>query len=188
MKYAPVQNYINGQFVDASTDQTLPVISPLDGTVLSSVPLSAPKDLDAAVRSAKIAFHGWSHTPIKERVQVLFRYRYLLEKNIQELAALVSEENGKTMGEAVAAIRDEIHDEVSQGARKVLLNLAEVSYIDSAGLGELTAAYTSVKNRGGQLKLLNLTKRVHDLLQITKLSTVFELHDDEKTAIASFGS
>jgi malonate-semialdehyde dehydrogenase (acetylating) / methylmalonate-semialdehyde dehydrogenase len=104
MKYAPVQNFINGQFVNASTDQSLPVISPLDGTVLSAVPLSAPKDLDAAVRSAKIAFHSWSHTPIKERVQVLFRYRYLLEKNLQELAALVSEENGKTMGEAIAEV------------------------------------------------------------------------------------
>jgi malonate-semialdehyde dehydrogenase (acetylating)/methylmalonate-semialdehyde dehydrogenase len=104
MKYAPVQNFINGQFVDASTDQTLPVISPLDGTVLSAVPMSAPKDLDAAVRSAKIAFHNWAHTPIKERVQVLFRYRHLLEKNLQELAALVSEENGKTMGEAIAEV------------------------------------------------------------------------------------
>ncbi|WP_205510726.1 CoA-acylating methylmalonate-semialdehyde dehydrogenase [Longitalea arenae] len=104
MKYAPVQNYINGQFVDASSDQTLPVISPLDGTHLSTVPMSAPKDLDAAVRAAKLAFHAWSHTPIKERVQVLFRYRYLLEKNLQELAALVSEENGKTMGEAIAEI------------------------------------------------------------------------------------
>lgn len=104
MKYAPVQNYINGQFVNASTDQTLPVISPLDGTVLSAVPLSAPKDLDTAVRAAKIAFHSWSHTPIKERVQVLFRYRHLLEKHLQELAALVSEENGKTIGEAVAEI------------------------------------------------------------------------------------
>ena len=104
MKYAPVQNFINGQFVDASTDQTLPVISPLDGTVLSAVPMSSPKDLDAAVRSAKIAFHNWAHTPIKERVQVLFRYRHLLEKNLQELAALVSEENGKTMGEAVAEL------------------------------------------------------------------------------------
>src|SRR5262245_43163571 len=104
MKYAPVQNYVNGQFVDASTDQTLPVISPLDGTLLSAVPMSAPKDLDAAVRAAKIAFHGWSHTPIKERVQVLFRYRYVLEKHLQELAALVSEENGKTLGEAIAEI------------------------------------------------------------------------------------
>ena len=104
MKYTPVQNFINGQFVDASTDQTLPVISPLDGTLLSSVPLSAPKDLDAAVRAAKIVFPAWSHTPIKERVQVLFRYRYLLEKNLKELAALISEENGKTIGEAIAEV------------------------------------------------------------------------------------
>lgn len=93
-----------------------------------------------------------------------------------------------TMGEACAAIRDEIRDEASHGYTKVLLNLAEVTYIDSAGLGELTAAYTTVKNRGGQLKLLNLTKRVHDLMQITKLYTVFDVYDDERKAIASFGS
>ncbi|KAA6457841.1 STAS domain-containing protein [Acidobacteria bacterium AB60] len=93
-----------------------------------------------------------------------------------------------TMGEAVADIREEIHDQVAQGARKLLLNLAEVTYIDSAGLGELTAAFTSVKNREGQLKLLSLTKRVHDLMQITKLYTVFDVYDDEKTALASFGS
>jgi malonate-semialdehyde dehydrogenase (acetylating)/methylmalonate-semialdehyde dehydrogenase len=104
MKYLPVQNYVNGQFVNASTDQTLPVISPLDGTLLSTVPLSTPKDLDAAVRAAKIVFPAWSHTPIKERVQVLFRYRHLLETHLKELAALVSEENGKTMGEAIAEI------------------------------------------------------------------------------------
>src|SRR5581483_1030967 len=76
-----------------------------------------------------------------------------------------------TMGEACAAIRDEIRDQVAQGSHKILLNLAEVSYIDSAGLGELTAAFTSVKNRGGELKLVNLTKRVHDVMQITKLYT-----------------
>ena len=93
-----------------------------------------------------------------------------------------------TMGEACAALRDEIHDEAGQGYKKVLLNLADVTYIDSAGLGELTAAYTTVKNRGGSLKLLNLTKRVHDLMQITKLYTVFDVYDDEKAAIASFGS
>jgi malonate-semialdehyde dehydrogenase (acetylating)/methylmalonate-semialdehyde dehydrogenase len=108
MKYAPVQNFINGQFMSASTDQTLPVVSPVDGSLLSAVPLSAPKDLDAAVRSAKIVFPAWSHTPIKERVQVFFRYKYLLEKNLQELAALVSEENGKTMSEAVAEIEKSI--------------------------------------------------------------------------------
>jgi malonate-semialdehyde dehydrogenase (acetylating)/methylmalonate-semialdehyde dehydrogenase len=104
MKYAPVQNYISGQFVDSTTDQLLPVISPLDGAVLSIVPLSNPHDLDAAVRAAKAAFPAWSHTPIKERVQVFFRYKYLLEQHLQELAALISEENGKTMGEAIAEI------------------------------------------------------------------------------------
>ena len=93
-----------------------------------------------------------------------------------------------TMGEACAAIRSEIHDEIGHGTRKMLLNLADVSYIDSAGLGELTAAFTSMKNREGQLKLLNLTKRIHDLLQITKLYTVFDVFDDEKKAIASFDS
>ena len=93
-----------------------------------------------------------------------------------------------TLGEASAAIRDEVRDQTNQGLRKILLNLGNVSYIDSAGLGELTAAYTSVKNRGGELKLLNLTRRVHDLMQITKLYTVFDVHDDEKKAIASFGA
>lgn len=93
-----------------------------------------------------------------------------------------------TMGEASAAIRDEVRDQTGQGFRKILLNLADISYIDSAGLGELTASYTSIKNRGGELKLLNLTKRVHDLMQITKLYTVFDVYDDERTAIASFGS
>jgi len=92
------------------------------------------------------------------------------------------------MGEASAAIRDEVRDEVGHGYQKILLDLGEVSYIDSAGLGELTHAFASVKNRGGELKLVNLTKRVHDLMQITKLYTVFDVHDDEKKAIASFGS
>jgi anti-sigma B factor antagonist len=92
------------------------------------------------------------------------------------------------LGESSAAIRDEVRDQTSQGSRKILLDLGNVSYIDSAGLGELTAAYTSVKNRGGELKLLNLTKRVHDLMQITKLYTVFDVYDDEKKAITSFGA
>lgn len=91
-----------------------------------------------------------------------------------------------TLGEAAAALRDEVRDQAGHGFRNILLNLADVTYIDSAGLGELTAAYTSVKNRGGQLKLLNLTKRVHDLMQITKLYTVFDVYDEEKKAIASY--
>ena len=113
-----------------------------------------------------------------------------LKLNTRDVKGIVIiDVNGRlTMGEAVADIRNEIRDQVEQGARKVLLNLAEVSYIDSAGLGELTAAFTSMKNRGGQLKLLSLTKRVHDLMQITKLYTVFDVYDDEKTALASYGA
>ena len=91
-----------------------------------------------------------------------------------------------TLGEASAALRDEVRDQVNHGHQKILLNLGDVTYIDSAGLGELTGSYTSVKNKGGQLKLLSLTKRVSDLMQITKLYTVFDVFDDEKKAIASF--
>ncbi len=108
MKYAPVKNYINGQFVDASTNRTLPVISPLDGNVLSEVPMSSNDDLTKAVEAAREAFHKWSKTPIKERVQVFFRYKTLLEKNMKELAELVQEENGKTYSEAVAEIEKSI--------------------------------------------------------------------------------
>lgn len=104
MKYTLIQNFINGKFVQPASTRNLDVISPLDGTLLSKVPLSSPKDLDDAVASAKLAFPKWSQTPIKDRVQVFFKYKFLLEKNLQELASLVSEENGKTMGEAIAEI------------------------------------------------------------------------------------
>ncbi len=108
MKYSPLQNYINGQFVDASSARKLPVISPIDGNHLSDVPMSTAKDLDEAVKAAKAAFPAWSKMPIKERVQVFFRYKYLLEKNMKELAELVQEENGKTYSEAVAEIEKSI--------------------------------------------------------------------------------
>jgi len=104
MKYTPVQNYINGQFVPANASSTLDVISPLDGVLLSTVPMSASADLDDAVTAAKKAFPLWSKTPIKERVQVFFKYKYLLEQHLDELAKLCSEENGKTYGESVAEI------------------------------------------------------------------------------------
>src|ERR1044071_6123725 len=102
MKYAPVQNFINGNFKTADTARLLEVISPVDGTLLSTVPMCSYKELDEAVIQAKKAFNDWSKTPIKERVQVLFRYRSLLEKNLQELATLVMEENGKTLSEGIA--------------------------------------------------------------------------------------
>ena len=104
MKYPRVKNFYNGEFVNSSSQADLDVVSPLDGDLLSTVPMSSADELDAAVRSAKDAFDGWSKQPIKERVQVFFRYRYLLEKNSDELTALVSEENGKTLDEARAEV------------------------------------------------------------------------------------
>jgi anti-sigma B factor antagonist len=91
-----------------------------------------------------------------------------------------------TLGEGSSALRDTLREMVNKGQKKILLNLGEVSYIDSSGIGELVSAFTTVTNGGGQLKLLNLTKRVKDLLQITKLYTVFDVHDSEVSAIRSF--
>lgn len=91
-----------------------------------------------------------------------------------------------TLGEGSVVLRDTIRDVVGQGHKKILLNLGDVTYIDSSGIGELVSAFTTVRNQGGELKLLNLTKKVHDLLQITKLYTVFDIKDDEATAIKSY--
>ena len=91
-----------------------------------------------------------------------------------------------TLGEGSVVLRDTIRDLIAKGDKKILLNLGEVTYIDSSGIGELVSAFTTVRNQGGELKLLNLTKKVHDLLQITKLYTVFDVKDDETTAIKSF--
>jgi anti-sigma B factor antagonist len=91
-----------------------------------------------------------------------------------------------TLGEGSVQLRDAVRDLLSKGSKQILLNLGDVNYIDSSGIGELVSAYTTVRNQGGELKLLNLTKKVHDLLQITKLYTVFDVKDDEATAIASY--
>ena len=91
-----------------------------------------------------------------------------------------------TLGEGSSNLREGIREMLGKGQKKILLNLGEVSYIDSSGIGELVSAFTSVANQAGQLKLLHLTKRVRDLLQITKLYTVFEVFDDESKAIGSF--
>jgi anti-sigma B factor antagonist len=91
-----------------------------------------------------------------------------------------------TLGEGSVVLRDTVRNLVGQGNKKILLNLGDVNYIDSSGIGELVSAFTSVRNQGGELKLLNLTKKVHDLLQITKLYTVFDVKDDEAAAIKSF--
>ena len=95
--------------------------------------------------------------------------------------------NGRiTLGEGSVQLREAIRDLISKGLKNVLLNMGDVNYIDSSGLGELVSAYTAVKNAGGELKLLNLTSKVRDLLVITKLVTVFDVKDDEAAAVASF--
>jgi len=91
-----------------------------------------------------------------------------------------------TLGDGSAMLRKTIRQLVDEARTNILLNLADVDYIDSSGIGELVSAYTAVRSKGGELKLLHLTKKVHDLLQITKLFTVFEVFSDEPSAIRSF--
>jgi anti-sigma B factor antagonist len=91
-----------------------------------------------------------------------------------------------TLGEGASTFRDQVRDLAAAGDKKLLLNLAEVTYIDSSGIGELVSGFTTIANQGGQLKLLQLTKRIQDLLQITKLYTVFEVFEDEATGVRSF--
>jgi anti-sigma B factor antagonist len=91
-----------------------------------------------------------------------------------------------SLGDGSALLRKTVRDLLEEGKTKIILNLGDVNYIDSSGIGELVSGFTAVRNRGGELKLLNLTKKVHDLLQLTKLFTVFEVYNDESTVVSSF--
>jgi anti-sigma B factor antagonist len=91
-----------------------------------------------------------------------------------------------TLGDGSAMLRKTIRQLLEEQHTQIILNLADVDYIDSSGIGELVSGYTAVKSKGGELKLLHLTKKVHDLLQITKLFTVFEVYSDEGIAVRSF--
>jgi len=111
-----------------------------------------------------------------------------LKINIRETAdAVILDMSGRvSLGEALADLRDSIREALAGDQKNILLNLAEVSYIDSSGLGQLIGSYATVTGRGGQMKLLNLQKRVKDLMQITKLLTVFETYTSEGAALRSF--
>jgi len=91
-----------------------------------------------------------------------------------------------SLGDGSALLRKTVRDLLDEGRVKIVLNLGDVNYIDSSGIGELVSGFTAVRNRGGELKLLNLTKKVNDLLQLTKLFTVFEVYNDESSAVGSF--
>ncbi|MBP6428709.1 MAG: aldehyde dehydrogenase family protein, partial [Bacteroidia bacterium] len=102
-----VKNYISGKFTNG-TKKSMDITSPLDGITIANVPLSTMTELNAAVESAQAAFKTWSSTPIKERVQIFYRYKTLMEKNLKELALLVQKENGKTLDEATAEVEKSI--------------------------------------------------------------------------------
>ena len=91
-----------------------------------------------------------------------------------------------TLGEGSSLLRDELRSLIGSNRRMILLNMADVSYVDSSGIGQLVAAFTTVSSQGGQLKLLNLTKRLKELLQMTKVISIFEVFDDEKKAVVTF--
>ena len=111
-----------------------------------------------------------------------------LKINVRETAdATILDMSGRiSLGEALGESRDSIREALAGDQKNILLNLAEVSYIDSSGLGQLISSYATVASRGGQMKLLNLQKRVNDLMQITKLVTVFETYSNEEAALKSF--
>ena len=106
--------------------------------------------------------------------------RYVGEVSVVDFSGKI------TLGEGSSVLRRMVKDLLAEGHAKIILNLEDVDYIDSSGIGELVSGFTAVRNRGGELKLLNLTKKVHDLLQITKLFTVFDVYSDEHTAVRSF--
>ena len=114
----------------------------------------------------------------------------MAQLNIKERQAgdvTILDLSGKiTIGEGSVQLREAVRRLLDDGKKKVLLNLGDVSYVDSSGIGELVSSYTTTNNNGGHLKLLNQTKKIHDLLTITKLVTVFETFDDEPTAVTSF--
>ena len=108
-------------------------------------------------------------------------------RNVGDVA--IVDLNGKiTLGENTGILREELRSLLANGTKHIILNMADVSYVDSAGLGELVGAYTTATNQGGAVKLLNLQGKMRDLMQITKLHTIFPTFDDEKSALASFGA
>jgi anti-sigma B factor antagonist len=108
--------------------------------------------------------------------------------NLREVAHVtILDVRGRiVLGEEIHTLRDSVRNLIADGKKKIILNLADVDYIDSSGVGELVGAFTTVRNAGGELKLMNLTQKVHDVLHVTKLYTVFDIREDEFTAVKSF--
>jgi len=154
-------------------------VLPLDGS-----PFVQPSQTKAAW-FARIASFGQlnnQQVPLARKLPVSMKASTRQQQDI----TIVDLSGQIKLGEGSSVLRDTIKDLLGKGRKKILLNLADINYIDSSGVGELVSAFTSVRNQGGELKLLHLTKKVHDILQITKLYTVFDVRDDEAEALASF--
>jgi anti-sigma B factor antagonist len=147
----------------------------------------APTGCDGAARGSP--FHC---VRVQAGVKLTRDFIWSVFMQIEERAVgdvIVLDLKGKiTLGEGDELLKDKVNSLVNQGHKKIVLNLADVPYIDSAGLGEVVRTYTTVSRQGGSLKLLNLTKRITDLLSITKLLTVFETFDSENEAVRSFSA
>jgi anti-sigma B factor antagonist len=111
-----------------------------------------------------------------------------IEERIVDDVTVLDLKGKMTLGEGDELLKDKINSLVSQGHKKILMNLEAVPYIDSAGLGEIVRTYTSISRQGGKLKLLNVSKRIQDLLVITKLITIFDSYDNEGEAVRSFAA
>ena len=109
-----------------------------------------------------------------------------IEKRAVDGVTILDLHGKMLIGEGDELLREKINSLVENGTEKIVLNLAEVPYVDSAGLGEIVRCYTTVSRKNGELKLLNLTKRIHDLLSVTKLLTVFDTYEDEASVVKSF--
>src|SRR5262252_7078035 len=125
---------------------------------------------------------------LSSRTHLLERFPMQIEERTVGDVVVLDLKGKITLGEGDELLKDKVNSLVNQGHKKIVLNLADVPYIDSAGLGEIVRTYTTVSRQGGSLKLLNLTKRITDLLSITKLLTVFETFDSEKDAVGSFSA
>jgi anti-sigma B factor antagonist len=167
-----------------SIDVLLPwVVSGCTGSETSALPATGYR-----LPQAHIVFFIATIDLIHKRQPLSRSGRETMNVNIRTVGDVrIVDLNGKiTLGEETVTLRTTVRNLVNDGNKKIVLNLADVNYIDSSGVGELVSTYTTVTNAGGRLKLLQLTKKIQQLLAITKLLTVFDVFDNEKAAIASF--
>jgi anti-sigma B factor antagonist len=147
------------------------------------IPTAAPRPLTCAAQHSTIPIEAKSPKPearSPKAAPMTLTTREVSHVTIVDITGRI------TLGDETGQLRDAVRQLISEGKKKIVLNLAHVDYIDSSGVGELVSSFTTVRNSGGELKLLGLSKKVRDILQVTKLYTVFDIKEDEFTAVKSF--